>query len=346
MEKRQAAVGARRELGSVDLVKFIASVMIFLLHNGMLKQWENVRFAEEVLSRWGVPFFFLSSAYFLFRKGEGGNITGEQLRGYARRIALLYAGWFVFNLPSVAYMHFIQYKVNELHTWVVFVKNAFFSASFTGSWFLTSCVFGAWLVWLLSRRLSTGRVVFATAWVYAICVLTSMYKGIIPKAIVGVLNFCVFPLNIFNGCFYFAVGKAIAENEERIRARFPRPVCAACFLVAYALYFGEIAFARRAGIFSKTDVGVFLIPASIALFLFCLETGARVPGGRLLRKMSTIFFFCQGNIICVRGFCAEYLGVRSIHALNAVCLALLAAVTAAVLLAQRRTKWRWPHYLT
>ena len=81
---------AKRSLGTIDIAKFIGSILIFAMHCVALGDYEDVQFVLTVMARWGVPFFFVCSAYLLFSKSEGGNITREQLLHYVSRIDMLY----------------------------------------------------------------------------------------------------------------------------------------------------------------------------------------------------------------------------------------------------------------
>lgn len=44
---------------SIDLFKLLASIMIFVMHCSVLP------FGWELMSRWAVPFFFITSSFFL-----------------------------------------------------------------------------------------------------------------------------------------------------------------------------------------------------------------------------------------------------------------------------------------
>ena len=86
-------------------MKFIASAFVFSMHFEALNDFGNANFLLGLLARWGVPFFFISSAFFLFSKSENGNITKSTLIKYVQRILKLYLFWFVVNLPYVIYKY-------------------------------------------------------------------------------------------------------------------------------------------------------------------------------------------------------------------------------------------------
>ena len=75
---------------SVDLMKFIGSIMIFTMHLNAFNDYEIVSFIFRKMTQWGVPFFFVTSSFFLFSKSENGNISKNILTKYIKRILFLY----------------------------------------------------------------------------------------------------------------------------------------------------------------------------------------------------------------------------------------------------------------
>ena len=202
-----------KKVDSIDLAKLLGSILIFTMHCGALNDYDQLSMIPQLLARWGVPFFFLCSAYFLFSKSSNGNIEKSTLRKYVYRIGMLYIAWFIFNLPDVIYHRLYSKDLTALGTWLVFLKNTTLSSTFVGSWFLASCIFSAWFVYLLCKKIKTKTVLGITFVFYLLCVFTSAYYGVLLSGVEKVLTFLCFPLNIFNGCFYFALGKYIADIE-------------------------------------------------------------------------------------------------------------------------------------
>lgn len=334
----------KKNLDSVDLAKLIGSILIFAMHCNVLSAYPQANFVLKLLSRWGVPFFFICSAYFLFGKGEGGGPDGRTVRAYGRRIGLLYAAWFVYNLPNTFYLRLYGRDLSAVGTWLTFIKNAALSSTYTGSWYLVSSAFSAWLVYRLGKRLGTGAVLGLTSIPYLLCALTSTYYGLLPPAVAGALDYLCFPLNIFNGCFYFALGKAIRENEARLTARFTRNRALLGFIAAYAVLALEIALARRRGIFRDSDVALSTALIVFFLFLYCLQASPGIRRGRLLRQISTVVYCCQGNVLLANSL-FKRLGLPSGLAFMASAM-IVAAICAVVLRLQRVGRWKWAQTLT
>ena len=206
----------KKTIDAIDAAKFIGSVLIFTMHCSVLSDYGNVSLLPELIARWGVPFFFLCSAYFLFSKSTDGNIDRVSIRRYLARIGKLYALWFAYNIPSVFYKWFYAKDLSSVGTWLAFLKNAALSSTFTGSWYLLSSMFSAWFVFLLSKKLRTKTILWITSVFYLICVFSSAYSGLLPPKTAEALSLLCFPVNLVHGCFYFALGKYIYENRDAI----------------------------------------------------------------------------------------------------------------------------------
>ena len=335
----------KKSLDAIDLAKFIGSILIFAMHCVVFSDYERISILPELISRWGVPFFFLCSAYFLFSKSVEGNISRDVLLRYIRRIAILYAVWFVFNIPSIAYYRFLSKDLSFSDACLNFLKNFFLGSTFTGSWYLASSIFSAWFVYTLSKKLRTRTVLGITFLLYLLCVLTSAYYGVLPADIAEVLGFLCFPLNIFNGCFYFALGKYIVENKQSILEKVDQKRALIGAVVFFAVYLFEIFLTMRLNFFDSTDVAFSTAAVSLFLFLFLLQSTVKLNNGLLLRKFSTIIYCCQGNVLLVNGFLKKIFNVPSILAFLISSL-VVAAICLVVVFLQKRTKWAWTKYLT
>ncbi len=329
---------------SIDLTKFIGSILILTMHCNALSDYDAVSMIPSFLSRWGVPFFFICSAYFLFSK-SGQTDFKKTLSGYIRRIGMLYLAWLIFNLPNVIYLRLYPKNLTSVRTWLYFLKNSVLSSTFTGSWYLASSIFSAWFICVLCRKFPTKVVLWITSALYILCVLTSAYAGLLPAHLLKVLTFLCFPLNIFHGAFYFAIGKYICENREKILSRCSRIQALAGFAVFYILFAVEIFVTKHLGIFDSSNVTFSTALMAFFLFLFCLQTDISIRNGVLLRKLSTIIYCSQGNVLLVNGLCKQILKISSILSFIISCAA-SAVICAAVLYVQRKGQWKWSKFLT
>ena len=333
-------------IDSMDIVKCIASVLIVSMHAKALDDFPVAASALELAARWGVPFFFLCSSFLLFRKCEGGKLEKQTVAQYSKRILILYLVWFVYNLPNVYVSRLHGKDLHSISTYLIFLKDTLLSSTFTGSWYLLSSIFSAWFIYLLSKKCRTGAIVAVAFLPFCLCAVTSVYAGLLPEKAADAAAFLCFPLNICNGCFYFALGKLFAENTDKIKEKISPTLAAALLAVFYVTFVAEILLCKRGGILGETDVGFSLPGIACMLLLLCLHSGVSIKNPLLLRKLSTVIFCCQGNALLARLLIGKVFHIESGLLLYAAVAVIVSVVCGIVLFLQNHTQWKWCRYLT
>ena len=343
LEKEGTCV--RHSFDSIDIAKFVGSIFVFAMHCSAFGNNSIIADGLEMLARWCVPFFFICSSYLLFRKKSGNNIDKNQMRHFVFRIGALHLLWLIFNLPSVYYLRIYSKHINDINGWLVFLKNSILSSTFTGSWYLNSCIFSVIYVYLFSKRFRTNSLIIISLFFYILCVLSSNYRGLLAPSFRDALDWWCFPLNIFSGCLYFSVGKYIAENETTIVKTLNKKKAIILFLLLYLLYILEVLVAKYFNIFGTTDIAFATAGMAFMLFLFIIQVHTNAKYARLLRKMSVVIYCCQSNILLINSFCKRAFGLSPLIAffLSAIVVSLVSFV---VIILQRKTNWKWVNYLT
>ncbi len=300
--------------------------------------------AVQISARWAVPFFFICSSYFLFRKSKNKTVDRETIRKYIHRILTIYLVWFIFNIPSIIYTRLYGKDLSEILTWLIFIKRSVLSSTFTGSWYLTSSIFSALVIYLLSKKMKTEAILVITFVSYFICLLSSAYAGVLPEKTLKVLSDLCFPLNIFTGCFYFALGKYVSENEEKLISRFSVGKCILLSVVFYMTFVVEICLTKKFSVMGSTDVAFSLGPLAFFLLLSCLQLKIRCKYAAVLRKLSIIVFCSQGNVLWFRSRLYSY-GVHSLIKQYIMTFALVGIICIVVLYLQKKQRWKWTEYL-
>ena len=330
---------------TVDLFKFIGSIFILLMHLNMFGDSSTLRFSWELLARWAVPFLFIISSFFLFSKEVDNNIDKQTLKKYLKRLSVLYLAWFIFNIPSIVYLWLIRPGIGQPGTWISFIKSAFLSSTFAGSWYLLSSAFSAFLLYLLSKKFSTWTCLLISAIPLLLCILTSAYGRLLPESVSSVLKWLNFPLNIFGGVFYFSLGKLIFEKKEYL-LKAPLWVFILIAIVTFALYYIEIKSTISLNINQSSDFAFALLPLAVSITLFCLKAKSQIPNSEYLRKMSTIIYCAQGNVLCAVSFIGKQFGVSSFYYRGLLGIAIMAILVTLILLSQKYQKPRFVKYLT
>ena len=332
---------------TIDLAKFIGSIMVFAMHVGAFGSFGKFDFIWQLLTRWVVPFFFITSSFFLFSKIEKCESEDEKRKGikkYCLRIFYLYIAWFIYNIPSIFFSRFYTVGMKDPSTWLTFIKRIFLCSTFMGSWYLVSSIFCALVIFLLSKKLKTRYIILIAFVFEAIGIMTSAYYGLVPPAAKNVLDFLMFPLNIFGGLLYFSIGKWIAENIEIIKSISVRKSTAAAALF-YIMYFIEITLAQKASVCNMTDKAFMLIPISICIVIICLNKQTELKSARKLRKYSIIIYCAQGNILLISEVPDKLLGIH-FSLVKLLVGAVLTVIVIIVINYLQKTKYKCFRYFT
>ncbi len=330
---------------SIDIAKFMGSILVFSMHFEVFLDYPNGNLLMQLFARWAVPFFFISSSFFLFRKSVDKDVTKSIITRYIYRLTMLYAAWFIYNIPSIAYMRFHGKDISDIRVWLDFLKNSVLSSTFTGSWYLVSSIFSSYVMFILSARLRTTTVIAITLPTYLLCVLSSAYMGAVPDTMVAVLRYLCFPLNIFNGLFYFAVGKYISENVDYLLEKVSLKRSLSLVALFFVIYIIEILVTNRAAIMDSTDVALSIAPLAFFLFVLCLNLKVESQKALLFRKMSTIIYCCQGNVLLCK-YALRKIGMNSSIGLWFVSLIIVAFICIGVFYLQKINRVKWARYLT
>lgn len=296
---------------NIDILKYIMSVMIMLIHVGYSFDFPILRVA--------VPTFFIVSSYFFFKKVDA--LSPEESKACYRKFIVrgikLYAFWLVVLLP---YMIAVKYQTRLLAEYIVyFPLNLLLRSVFPASWYLAAYMICISLVYWGCRRVKL--LVAIGAGLYAVCCLESNYgvliDGILPS---GSGYFAEYAKSLYIsfpvGLVFVVIGKILAAREPRWQIALGALIVGAAglafeadFVVAHGLrvaddcYFSLMLFAP----------GLFLTVLKLPVLLDCDTT--------VLRRMSTINYCSHFAII--RMFSRAVHSGGAVFALTLVCCTLL-----------------------
>ncbi|MBR4750825.1 MAG: acyltransferase family protein [Thermoguttaceae bacterium] len=289
----------KQNYDSIDLIKFIACIFIVALHANALYDINTVLnvIVCEGIARLGVPFFFTASAFFFFRK----PLIWEGTRKYCKRLLTLYMAWFIVSIPKTIFDRFVcsPYPLGE--TIFRFIRSFFVTSTFSGSWFIASCVFCALFFYLLEKLDDRKRRVVTialSAIIYFWITFTSAYGRLI-----GPLGLSIFYAgyelilanpycSIIVGIPYFALGRYYASRAE---GGYYSKVHLFGLLagISLALLLSEVYLVNAHGLAKSTDCYFMLLPCIFFLFPVILHCNIKLKRPIFLRIASTVIFFSQ-----------------------------------------------------
>lgn len=242
-----------RNYNGIDLVKFLCAILVFIIHippfsgevSGMA---ERVNFwLQHGLCRLAVPFYFVSSGFFLYRKMPLDNLDTEVIRNYCFRLLRLVGIWYV----------------------LLFVGG-------DGQlWYLGATVVAVILLSLCFHLgIRPGIICALACLLYGIGLLGDSYNGLIaPLEKISVfrylfrgytLLFTTTRNGVFMGFLFVFMGAMFSKHTPRLTPR----VSLAGFLGSMLCLSAEIFLLDRHDIPIEYNMYVFLLPATFFLFSF------------------------------------------------------------------------------
>lgn len=319
VEKDSHAI--KENYNSIDLVKFICSLLVVILHassycladmaeegrvptgasNGPLITYV-LPFIFSVL-RIAVPFFFISSSFFLFKKVNKCSTEKEKnqaIKKYCLRILRLYLFWLILSLPYMLDKFLFNSGYDVLTGLGVYAIKIICFDAFDGAWYLGATIFSALFVYLLSKKVNNTSLVVISLVLYITAILDSTYFNLFGLRSNSTFMFfqanTPIYLSVFNGFVYFTVGKLFAENENRLSTKKSLILTILCFIIMYV----ELTLSNYFGLNYATDCFVMLLPFSCFFFQLIINIKLKDKRTyRFIRKSSTFIYLSHFSILYI-----------------------------------------------
>lgn len=202
-----------KEYAAVDIFKFICAVLVIIIHTKPFESMFWMDAALGVITRFAVPFFFVSSSIFLFMKIESNPKTaGTTYKKYFTRLLRFYLIWYiVFNVSAALEGHH-----NDA---LYYVKQFFFNTSGSPLWFVCALLWSSAMVYVLNKYCSKKIITIISLLLFAIGYIFSTLQPLFANnelfkyineniiSVVGTQN------GFFFGMPYVAMGCTFAKYK-------------------------------------------------------------------------------------------------------------------------------------
>lgn len=305
----------KKQYSSIDITKFVCASFIMILHvttYGLANMAENgsaptgrenwavlyLLPACFLILRIAIPFFFIASSFFLFRKiNQSPENRAEILKSFYKRIFLLWLFWFIVSLPCFIDKVFIASNLPLSDKFVAFFLKMILKGGFNGAWYLWTTIISVFIVDKM-RNIDIKYNLCVFVLFYLIACLFSTYYNIVNitqnsfgdllNKLTGYLN--SLDINFYHtflsGTIFVYIGKLFAEQDGKI---LKHPLI---FLIAYPFIgYGELFMCTYFSLNVATDFFIMLLPFSIAFFQTILNWEViERPIHKQLRICSTFLY--------------------------------------------------------
>lgn len=290
----------KRRYDIVDIVKFIAAILVICVHCAPLVDINKEAnfFLVQVLARFGVPLFFMLSAYFFFRKidlskGSKDQNNHSYLGKYLLRLLKVYVIWMIIYLPFSGVL--IYQQGNGLMGIVGYIRDIFFNGSFYHLWFLPALMFGTVIVYYLSMKLQTKYLLIICFVLYVMGMLGNVYGSLLADMPMIGEAFNAY-LKIFtttrNGLFFAPIFISIGYYLAQHQIKKQQGLTLLCLLVSFSLLVGEVYLSRFMGFDSPlASMFIALVPcvSFLGIYLFSVDYVSKYNLSRV-RAMTLLIY--------------------------------------------------------
>lgn len=313
---------------TIDIVKLVMAVLVVGIHTEPLgfNIWLDRGFG--IITRLCVPFFFIASSYFYWKKEK-------MLYKYILRLTTIYAIW------SLIYMPFDASTLKSTSI-VNIILRYFWHGNEHALWYLCGSIIGmliTYAMYIVLKRRCKPLFLIAVAVLFVGCLL-STYAPLLYK-LLSVEEYVV--LNCRNGFFYafpyITMGLIIAKKES-----VPKTIPNTRLLVSFILsmFFLIVESIVFVVIFNTTSTVLWMsvLPCSYYLFLLLKNLDIRLRNDITLfiRKLSTLIYLCHSIFLIL------FYTMHSAPYFFMVTLCSLVLSTIIILLS-RMKYFRWLQYL-
>lgn len=272
----------KKQFAAIDIAKWVSALLVVCIHTFPfleISETFNLLWIATVC-RLAVPFFFVTSAYFLYRKFEQGNsqYNKEVLFDYCMRVLKLYGIWTVIYLPYTIWDH-VSAGIS-LSGILSYVRDLFLNGSYYHLWFLPALVVSAIIVWYCNEKLSMDKAIKITLGLYFFGYFMNVYSPI-WQAVPGISFFYGFFIKIFgtarNGFFFGPVYMMIGYLLARTK-RLPEKTSLMAFCVSFVLLVLEVLLYNAFGVLQElSSMFLCLIPCTFFLVNYLLKVKVKDP---------------------------------------------------------------------
>lgn len=265
----------------IDLFKLFCSFLIVGIHAEPFADFGMFDYAFGIVTRIAVPFFFISSSFFLFRK----DFSGKSIRKYCVRIAILYCVY------SVIYL--IADLINGTFALNSFLIE-FFLSGYKHLWFLHSSIISVLVISLIVYVLKNEKFLYIISGVFYVLglILFTYYPLFKDFALIQTYHksqiiTVIFERSwVFYGLPYMAIGYYFSKHKL---IGFKASIIGLIISVIALVTEGVV------GVYllhtDSTVLWMCVIPMSI--FIFSLVASAKINirfDTRDIRKISTMIY--------------------------------------------------------
>ncbi len=318
MSRRKAYTG-------IDYFRFLAALLVIAIHTSPLLSYSETGdfILTRIFARVAVPFFFLTTGFFLFSGGPEDSFPEEKMRAFIKKTAVVYLISILLYLPLNLYNgYFAQnYLLPNI------IKDLFFDGTMYHLWYLPASMIGVMIAWFLIKRLGLPKAFVITALFYIIGLFGDSYYGLSEQLpFLKSVYEAIFQVSDYtrNGIFFapvfFVMGGMIANQSQRTSLG----ASSAGLAVSLVALLSEGMLLHQFGLQRHDSMYLSLLPCMYFLFnTLIFWKGQRVA---LLRTSALIIYIIHPMVIVIVRLFAKVIHLQKMLVENSLIHFLLVSI--------------------
>lgn len=205
----------------VDVIKYIAAIMVICIHCSQIFPQEYVDyFIKNIVCRIAVPFFFISSAYFI-RKGSYDK--ENYVKGYLKTLTKSYLLWSLVFIPIGLDWIYQNLNIAGNLLPIAFILGLIHVGTYYHLWYIPAMIFSVFIVDKLLKRISYKTLFCISILLYLFGSLETYYGFIslgMFKDFFDTLITVIFTTRsgLFYGMIFVVIGFYIFDNQDKLKS--------------------------------------------------------------------------------------------------------------------------------
>lgn len=284
----------------VDIVKYAAAIMVICIHCNQLFPQEYLNFfVKNIVCRIAVPFFFISSAYFV-RKGS--QKSEDYVSIYLKRLMKSYWLWSLVFIPiGLDWIHQNLSLAGYLLPFA-FIYGLIHIGTYYHLWYVPAMILTIFLVHKLLKRYSYRTLFIVSILLFMFGSIESYY-GLLQngwfKDFFDLLITIIFTTRsgLLYGMIFTVIGCYIYDHEDHLQELHR-------YAPVLTIAFAGLLILEGSFLFTITRLDMnfllMLVPFSFFFFLWVLFSPYTIKGEtRKLRELSKYYYFVHPVCIVI-----------------------------------------------
>lgn len=325
----------------IDRVKYLVSFLVLVIHFRPLSDFNPIIdfSSAQIVSRFAVPFFFISSGYFI---GVNGLNKENVIKSFKKNLRL-YLVWTLIYLP-ISFIFYMPIYNN-------FLVNLTVLGVYYHLWFIPALLFSLFALYILIKYFKPLTITLIAFIFFCVGVFGDAYHGLLPEGfLLDSMNqflqiFSTTRNGLFFGFLFVSLGYLIQKTQiqNRISVKFAW----IGFVLSYILMFVEMGLLMTYTVPFEYNMYFSIIPTTFFLLIICLHYPSnessqdyRVKSGIIYFSHFLVYYFMYGlfSLLNLNFVLNSSIGRYSIAVIGSI-------LFSNFVLSQKKKNKKWASYL-